>query len=58
MRLKALQTTNITIKGRTIEAKAGETYEISKEEKDCIPAGYFAPATQEEKETKKSNHKE
>lgn len=43
---RALQTTNITVKGRHIEAKAGETYEFTDEEFERIPNGYFTQANE------------
>ena len=43
MKFKALQTVNISVCNRHIEAKAGEFYELTREEHTRIPAGIFAP---------------
>jgi hypothetical protein len=41
MKYIAVRDINISVGGRLIEAKMGETYELSREEIKKIPEGYF-----------------
>ena len=57
MEYEATQTTNIRVGNRLIEAKKGEVYELTNEEIERIPPGYFEAVSKAHNEPKEGSKK-